>query len=75
VQGSAARHGTARLADSGDSGRVLGIGFHPFLVGHPWRAIHLARALEQLRDREGVWLSTSDEVANWFYRTDGGAAQ
>ena len=46
---------------------MLGIGFHPFLVGQPWRTIHLARALEQLRDREGVWLTTSDAVADWFF--------
>jgi allantoinase len=55
------------LADPGDHGRVLGVGFHPFLVGQPWRAIHLARALERLRDRDGVWLTTSDAVADLFY--------
>jgi allantoinase len=55
------------LADPGDHGRVLGVGFHPFLVGQPWRALHLARALEQLRDRDGVWLTTSDAVADLFY--------
>jgi allantoinase len=59
------------LADRGGSGRVLGVGFHPFLVGQPWRAIHLARALEQLRSREGVWLTTSDEVADWFFARGG----
>jgi allantoinase len=57
------------LADPGDCGRVLGVGFHPFLVGQPWRAIHLARALEQLRDRDGVWLTTSDAVADLFYES------
>jgi allantoinase len=57
------------LADPGDHGRVLGVGFHPFLVGQPWRAIHLARALEQLRDRDGVWLTTSDAVADLFYES------
>jgi peptidoglycan/xylan/chitin deacetylase (PgdA/CDA1 family) len=57
------------LADPGDHGRVLGVGFHPFLVGQPWRAIHLARALEQLRDRDGVWLTTSDAVADLFFES------
>jgi allantoinase len=57
------------LADPGDHGRVLGVGFHPFLVGQPWRAIHLARALEKLRDRDGVWLTTSDAVADLFYES------
>jgi peptidoglycan/xylan/chitin deacetylase (PgdA/CDA1 family) len=62
------------LVDRGDYGRVLGIGLHPFMVGQPWRAIHLARALEQLRSREQVWLTTSDAVADWFFgasRVDG----
>jgi peptidoglycan/xylan/chitin deacetylase (PgdA/CDA1 family) len=64
------------LVDRGGSGRVLGIGFHPFLVGQPWRAIHLARALEQLRSREGVWFTTSDAVADWFEEhSDAGVAQ
>jgi peptidoglycan/xylan/chitin deacetylase (PgdA/CDA1 family) len=61
------------LADPGDHGRVLGVGFHPFLVGQPWRAIHLARALEQLRDRDGVWLTTSDAVADLFYESSAAA--
>lgn len=55
------------LSESAGSGRVLGIGLHPFLVGQPWRAIHLARALEALRAREGVWLTTSDAICDWFY--------
>jgi allantoinase len=59
------------LAESAGSGRVLGIGLHPFLVGQPWRAIHLARALDQLRSREGIWITTSDAVADWFFETGG----
>jgi len=54
------------LIDSAGSARVLGVGLHPFLVGQPWRAIHLARALEALRERDGIWLTTSDAIADWF---------
>lgn len=57
------------LVDS--PGRVLGIGLHPFMVGQPWRALHLARALEQLRTREGIWFTTGDAVADWFYESSG----
>jgi len=57
------------LAESTNSARVLGVGLHPFLVGQPWRAIHLARALEELRSREGIWLTTSDAIADWFFMT------
>lgn len=46
--------------------RIMGIGLHPFLVGQPFRARHLARALEQIVGRDGVWLATSDELATWY---------
>ncbi len=56
-----------QLAEEGaDQPRVTGIGLHPFLAGQPWRARHLARALERVRDMDGVWLTTADAVADWY---------
>jgi allantoinase len=52
------------LADEG--GRAVGVGLHPFLVGQAFRAKYLARALEALRAREDVWLTTADELASWY---------
>ncbi len=57
------------IEDSRESARVLGVGLHPFLVGQPWRARHLVRALEALRGRDDIWFSTSPEIANWFLTT------
>lgn len=52
--------------EGGESGRVLGVGLHPFLVGQAFRAKYLARALATLRERDDVWLTTADELAAWY---------
>ncbi|MDE1675308.1 polysaccharide deacetylase family protein [Nocardia gipuzkoensis] len=52
------------------SGRVLGIGLHPFVMGAPWRHKYFARALEYMdRFRDDVWFTTSDEIAAWYLDT------
>ncbi len=48
------------------SARILGVGLHPFLIGQPFRAKYLARALERIKDNEDVWIATSDEIADWY---------
>jgi allantoinase len=53
-------------AEGAGSLRVMGVGIHPFLVGQPFRAKHFARALEHIASHDDVWLTTSDEVAQWF---------
>jgi peptidoglycan/xylan/chitin deacetylase (PgdA/CDA1 family) len=51
------------VAASEQTGLVFSVGLHPFLVGQPQRIGHLARALEQIRGRDGVWWTTADEIA------------
>jgi allantoinase len=47
--------------------RVMGFGIHPFLTGQPFRAKHLATALEHMvAHRDEVWFTTSDEIAAWY---------
>jgi len=46
--------------------RVLSIAIHPFLVGHPFRARHLARALAHIRSRQAVWLTTGGGIIDWY---------
>lgn len=48
------------------SARVMGIGLHPFLIGQPFRSVYLDRALRHITSRPGVWLATSDEIAQWY---------
>ncbi len=46
--------------------RFLSIALHPFLVGHPFRARHLERALAHIRKRQDVWITTGSEILDWY---------
>jgi len=46
--------------------RVLSIALHPFLVGHPYRARHLERALAHIRRHDAVWITTGSAIVDWF---------
>ena len=60
-------------ADSADSGRVMALSLHPFIVSQPFRHKYLDQALEYIASRPGVWLTTSDEIAEHYTRTTGEA--
>jgi allantoinase len=49
--------------DSAQSGRVMALALHPFVIGQPFRRRYLAKALEYITSHDGVWLTTSDEIA------------
>jgi len=53
-------------ADSAESGRVMALALHPFVIGQAFRAGYLARALEHITSRPGVWSTTSDEIAEVY---------
>jgi peptidoglycan/xylan/chitin deacetylase (PgdA/CDA1 family) len=53
-------------ADGTESARVLGVGVHPFLLGQPFRAKYLDRALATVAARDDVWLASADEIASWY---------
>ncbi|MFI9389110.1 polysaccharide deacetylase family protein [Kutzneria sp. NPDC052558] len=57
------------LADSQHSGRVLALALHPFVIGQPFRARHLDRALEFLAAQPDAWLTTSDDIAEHYITT------
>jgi peptidoglycan/xylan/chitin deacetylase (PgdA/CDA1 family) len=46
--------------------RVLCLALHPFLVGHPFRARHLERALAYIKQHEGVWLTTGGGLLDCY---------
>jgi peptidoglycan/xylan/chitin deacetylase (PgdA/CDA1 family) len=58
------------LDDEGrESGRVLTIGVHPYLLGRPYRYAALKRALEWLKAQDGAWFChRSDIMAAWRSR-------
>ncbi|MEV0830132.1 polysaccharide deacetylase family protein [Nonomuraea rubra] len=56
-------------ADSADSGRVMALALHPFVTGQAFRTKYLDQALEYVAGHPGVWLTTSDEIADHYART------
>ena len=58
-------------ADSADSGRVMAVALHPFVIGQPSRHKYLDQALEYVANHPGVWLTTSDDIAEHYSRTTG----
>jgi peptidoglycan/xylan/chitin deacetylase (PgdA/CDA1 family) len=52
-----------------DTGLVMCIPLHPFLVGPPLVLKHLDRALAHIAGHDDLWLPTSDEIAEWFAAT------
>jgi peptidoglycan/xylan/chitin deacetylase (PgdA/CDA1 family) len=52
--------------DSADSGRVMCIALHPYIMGQPHRIRHLERALRHVLAHDGVWQATGEEIADWY---------
>jgi len=59
-------------ADSADSGRVMALALHPFVIGQPFRHKYLLQALQYVANHPRVWLTTSDEIAEHYIRATGG---
>ena len=49
-----------------DQARVLPIALHPFLIGAPHRAPHLAKALDYIRGHDGVWFARGGEILDAY---------
>ena len=49
--------------DSAESGRVMALCLHPFVSNQPHRQKYLEEALQYIAGHDGVWLTTSDEIA------------
>jgi peptidoglycan/xylan/chitin deacetylase (PgdA/CDA1 family) len=54
-------------AEGEDSGRVMCVPLHPYLVGQPHRLQPFAEALEYVTSHDGVWVTTGAEIAEWYY--------
>ena len=49
-------------AEGAQSGRVMAICLHPYLIGVPHRIQGLAEALDYIRAHDGVWFATGEEI-------------
>ncbi|MGQ4490002.1 polysaccharide deacetylase family protein [Streptomyces sp. SAS_281] len=56
-------------AESAASGRVMALALHPFVSGQAFRLKYLDEALEYVTNHPGVWMATSDEIAEHYTRT------
>ena len=52
--------------EGADSGRVMCIALHPFLIGQPHRVDHLDRVLDHILSHDGVWQTTADDIAEHY---------
>ena len=46
--------------------RVLSIALHPFLIGHPFRARYLEKALAHIKKHDAVWIATGSQILDWY---------
>lgn len=51
------------------SGRVMALALHPFVIGQAFRHKYLDEALDHVANHPGVWLTTSDEIADHYLHT------
>lgn len=52
--------------EGAESGRVLCLAIHPYLMGMPHRIDELRRMLDHMLGHEGVWQTTAAEIADHF---------
>jgi len=57
--------------EAADSGRVVGMSLHPYIVGLPFRIAALERGLDYICGHDGVWLATGEEIADSFLQQTG----
>ena len=49
-----------------ESGRVMCIALHPYLIGQPHRVRYLDQVLDYIMSHDGVWQTTADEIAEYY---------
>ena len=55
-------------SDSAESGRLLVLNLHPWLIGQPFRTRFLDDALGHMMRRKGVWAASGSEIIDWYRR-------
>ena len=54
-------------AEGAESGTVMCIPLHAYLVGHAHRVGALEAALRYITGHEGVWVTTAREIAEYYH--------
>jgi allantoinase len=58
-------------ADAEGGGRVMALALHPSVTGQAFRHKYLDQALAYLAAQPGIWLTTSDDIAEHYRRATG----
>ena len=45
--------------------RVMSLSMHPYIMGQPHRIKYVEAAYDYMREKEGVWFTTADEIYDW----------
>jgi peptidoglycan/xylan/chitin deacetylase (PgdA/CDA1 family) len=56
--------------EGAQTGRVMAISLHSFIMGQPFRAKYLDLALKHITGHDGVWLATGSEIIDWYTQTN-----
>jgi len=56
--------------EGAESGRVMCIALHPYLIGQPHRIQYLDDVLSYIMSHDGVWQTTADEIADCYIEHD-----
>lgn len=59
--------------DGAQQGRVMALCLHPFIINQPFRHKYLEQALAYITAHDGVWLTTSDDIAAHYAAQTGDA--
>tara|TARA_Y100001970_G_scaffold140787_1_gene173412 strand:- start:6676 stop:7587 length:912 start_codon:yes stop_codon:yes gene_type:complete len=54
------------LSEGQTSGRMMNLGLHPHISGHPYRIRALREFVKYAQAAEGVWWTTREELAEWY---------
>lgn len=52
--------------DGRDSGRLMVLNLHPWIMGQPWRSKYLDRALAHISRYSGVWKASGSDIVDWY---------
>jgi allantoinase len=52
--------------EGAESGRLMNVGLHPHVSGHPYRIRALREFLAYAKSHDHVWWATREDVASWY---------
>lgn len=52
--------------ESEKTGKLMSVGLHPHVSGHPYRIRAIREFLEHVKGHDEVWWATREEIAEWY---------